>query len=69
MARLPSFTINEWCALRRYSRPTFYRMDARGEAPDTIGEGRMRRITSESDAKWLKEQVAKANAKREAKAS
>jgi hypothetical protein len=56
----PSFRINEWLALRRYSRAEWYRMKARDEAPTVIGEGRMQRITPEADAKWLRAQERKA---------
>ena len=56
----PSFRINEWLQLRRYSRAEFYRMRARGEAPDVIGAGRMQRITPDADAKWLREQQCNA---------
>lgn len=59
----PSYRINEWCGLRRYSRAEFYRMKARGDAPDTIGEGRMTRITPDADARGLKQQERKAKAK------
>jgi hypothetical protein len=60
----PSLTINEWLALRKYSRAQWYRMRARGDGPDTIGEGRMQRITPEGDARWLREQQSKANSAR-----
>jgi hypothetical protein len=56
----PSFKLNEWLTLRKYSRAEWYRMKARGEAPDTIGEGRMQRIPPEADARWLKQQERKA---------
>jgi hypothetical protein len=55
----PSFTINQWCELRKYSRAEFYRMKARGDGPDTIGQGRMTRVTPGADAKWLKAQERK----------
>jgi hypothetical protein len=58
----PSYTINEWCALRKYSRAEFYRMQQRRDGPDTIGKGRMRRITPGADAKWLRAQERKAKA-------
>ncbi len=57
----PSFRINEWLALRKYSRAEWYRLKARGEAPDVIGEGRMTRITPDADAKWLRQQQRKAS--------
>jgi hypothetical protein len=37
-------------------------MQFRGDGPDTIGKGRMRRITPGADAKWLKAQERKAKA-------
>jgi hypothetical protein len=56
----PSYTINEWLALRKYSRAEWYRMKTRGETPAVIGAGRMQRITPEADAKWLRAQERKA---------
>jgi hypothetical protein len=56
MTARPSFTINEWLELRRYSRAEWYRMKARGDGPGTIGEGRMTRITPDADARWLRKQ-------------
>jgi hypothetical protein len=56
----PSFRINEWLALRKYSRAEWYRLKARGDAPDVIGEGRMQRITPDADARWLRNQERKA---------
>jgi hypothetical protein len=55
-----SFRINEWLALRKYSRAEWYRMKARGDGPETIGKGRMERITPEGDAKFLRQQRRKA---------
>jgi hypothetical protein len=55
-----SFTINEWCAMRRYSRVYFYKMRRKGDAPDVIGEGKAQRITDSADARWLKRQEQKA---------
>jgi hypothetical protein len=52
-----SFTLNEWLALRKYSRAQWYRMPDR---PELIGEGRMQRITAEADARWEKRQKRKA---------
>jgi hypothetical protein len=56
----PSFTIKEWCETRKYSRAEWYRMKARGDGPDTIGQGRMTRIPPDADARWLKAQERKA---------
>jgi predicted DNA-binding transcriptional regulator AlpA len=55
-----SFTIGEWCAMRGYSRPFFYTLLKRKEAPDLIGKGKAQRITDTADARWLKRQEAKA---------
>jgi hypothetical protein len=60
---MESYTINQWCALRKYSRAEFYRMRDRGEAPLVIGEGKRSRITPTADAQWLAAQEAKARAK------
>jgi hypothetical protein len=60
-----SFTITEWCKLRRYSRSEFYRIKARGEAPDTIGVGRATRITPDADKRWLADMEAKFSRTRE----
>jgi hypothetical protein len=58
----PSYTLNEWLALRKYSRAEWYRMKARGDGPLTIGEGRRQRITPNEDARWLRKQERKAKA-------
>jgi hypothetical protein len=56
----PSYTINQWCELRKYSRAEWYRMRARGDGPATIGTGRMTRVTPAADARWLRKQERKA---------
>jgi hypothetical protein len=56
-----SYTLNEWLALRKYSRAHWYRLKARDEAPEVIGQGRLQRITAEADARWLREQKRKAD--------
>jgi hypothetical protein len=56
----PSYRLNEWLAMRRYSRAEWYRMRERGEAPDLIGQGHSQRITADADARWLKKQERKA---------
>ena len=58
------FTIDEWCIHRRVSRPTFYRLLAKGRAPHTYYVGNKRRISPEADAAWLREREAEATAKR-----
>jgi hypothetical protein len=54
----PSFTLNEWLKHRRISRAQWYRMPP-DEKPATYGEGRMQRISSDADARWLKAQERK----------
>jgi predicted DNA-binding transcriptional regulator AlpA len=61
-----SFTIIEWCAMRGYSRPFFYTLLKRGDAPDTIGEGKAQRITDAADARWQKRQEQKAKRRKAA---
>jgi hypothetical protein len=53
-----SYRLNEWLALRKISRAEWYRMPP-GEKPDVYGEGRMQRISSEADARWLRSQERK----------
>jgi len=53
-----SYTLNEWLALRKYSRAQWYRMP-REDKPELIGTGRMQRITAEADARWLRKQERK----------
>jgi hypothetical protein len=62
----PSYTINQWCELRKYSRAEWYRMRARGDGPEVIGAGRMTRVTPAADARWLRTQERKAKAERQA---
>jgi hypothetical protein len=52
-----SYTLNEWLAVRKISRAQWYRMP---ERPDVYGKGRMQRISSDADARWLKRQERKA---------
>lgn len=55
-----SFTVGEWCAMRGYSRPFFYKLRRTGDAPNVIGAGKAQRITEQADARWLNRQEAKA---------
>jgi hypothetical protein len=54
-----SWTLNEWLALRKYSRAQWYRMPP-DERPELIGKGRMQRITFQADARWLRKQERRA---------
>jgi len=58
-----SYTLNEWLALRKYSRAHWYRMPV-VDRPDTIGSGRTRRITAQADERWEKRQTEKAKKRR-----
>jgi hypothetical protein len=51
-----SYTLNEWLALRKYSRAHWYRMVDR---PEVIGKGRAQRITAQADERWEKRQSEK----------
>ena len=55
-----SFTIDEWCAHRKVSRPMFYKLDAQGKAPKTHNAGRKRLISPTADADWLAETESEA---------
>jgi hypothetical protein len=63
-----SYTIEEWCELRRISRGMFYKMDAAGRAPRTHNAGRKRLVSPEADAAWLREREAEAEAELQAAA-
>jgi predicted DNA-binding transcriptional regulator AlpA len=54
----PSFTINEWCALRKVSRGMFYKLADRGQAPRTHNVGVKRLISPDADAEWLRRREA-----------
>jgi predicted DNA-binding transcriptional regulator AlpA len=56
----PSFTINEWCALRKMCRSTFYSLEKQNRAPKTYNVGAVRRISPEADDAWLREREAEA---------
>jgi hypothetical protein len=49
----PSYTINEWCKLRKISRSMFYALDEQGRAPHTHRVGVKRLISPSADQKWL----------------
>jgi predicted DNA-binding transcriptional regulator AlpA len=48
-----SFSIDEWCALHGFSRPYFYRLEAKGIAPRGFYIGKMRRISEQANAEWI----------------
>ena len=49
----PSYTIAEWCALRKVSRAMFYKLEAQGKAPRTYNVGTKRAISPAADAEWV----------------
>lgn len=60
----PSFTISEWCALRKVSRAMFYKLDGQGKAPRTYSIGAKRAISPEADVEWVRAREAEAEAAR-----
>jgi hypothetical protein len=59
-----SYTLNEWLRLRKISRAQWYRTP-QDDKPDLYGKGRMQRISSEADARWLEKQERKAGRARQ----
>jgi hypothetical protein len=47
-----SFTVKEFCAAEKISRAFFYKLQKRGEAPQTYLVGSNRRISRESHLTW-----------------
>jgi hypothetical protein len=52
------FTIQEWCAKRRVSRGTFYKLRKQGTAPRTHNVNKCVRISHKADAEWQAEREA-----------
>jgi excisionase family DNA binding protein len=48
-----SYSIAEWCELHGLSRPFFYALETRGEAPQTFPVGRHRRISETANDAWI----------------
>ena len=55
-----SFTLTEWCTIRKVSRSKFYELDAEGKAPRSHYAGVKRLIGPEADRDWLREREAEA---------
>jgi hypothetical protein len=53
-----SYTLAEWCELRRISLPMFYKLDNAGRAPRTHYAGKKRLVGPEADVQWLREREA-----------
>lgn len=62
-----SFTIREWCALRKVSRSKFYELDRDGKGPRTHNAGVKRLISPQADQDWIREREAEAAAAAAAK--
>jgi hypothetical protein len=58
-----SYTLNEWLALRKYSRAHWYRL-SQADRPEIIGKGHSQRITAQADARWEQRQSQKARARK-----
>lgn len=59
----PSYTISEWCSLRKVSRAMFYKLDSQGKAPRTYNVGTKRAISPEADDEWVRAREAEAAAR------
>lgn len=50
---MESYSVDEWCVLRKISRAKFYLMITEGTAPRTYHVGKRRYISAAADAAWL----------------
>lgn len=57
---MKSFSLDQWLNLHSLSRPFWYKLVNRGEAPRTFRIGRCVRISEEANTEWLKTREAKA---------
>jgi hypothetical protein len=55
-----SYTLAEWCEIRRISKAMFYKLDQQGLAPASYYVGSRRLITDEADAAWVCARMAEA---------
>ena len=46
------YSIDEWCAKRRITKPHFYELLRRGLAPKTMKLKKRRTISQQADAEW-----------------
>ena len=53
-----SYSIDQWCDRRGFSRGTFYNLERRGQAPRTFRVGTRRIISKTADEEWLREREA-----------
>jgi hypothetical protein len=52
-----NFSIKEWCAHRRISEGTYYKLKRLNRAPKTIPVGSRQLITPEADQAWEQSQL------------
>jgi hypothetical protein len=52
------FTVTEWCAKRRVTKPFFYKLLKLGLAPKTMKLRKRRTISPQADAEWQAEREA-----------
>jgi excisionase family DNA binding protein len=57
---MKSYSLDQWLALHSLSRPFWYRLVTRGEAPRAFRVGRCVRISEEANNEWLKAREAEA---------
>jgi predicted DNA-binding transcriptional regulator AlpA len=54
-----AFSVDEWCELRRISKPLFYKLLGQGKAPATYRAGARRFVSDEADRAWQAAMEAK----------
>jgi hypothetical protein len=55
---MKTYSLDQWLKMRNLSRPFWYVLKKRGEAPRHFNVGRLVHITDEADAEWLKAREA-----------
>jgi predicted DNA-binding transcriptional regulator AlpA len=55
---MKTYPLDQWLQLRDFSRPFWYVLKKRGEAPRHFNVGRRVFVTEEADAEWLKAREA-----------
>jgi predicted DNA-binding transcriptional regulator AlpA len=55
---MKSYSLDQWLSLHSLSRPFWYVLKQRGEAPRTFRIGRCVRISDEANTEWLKAREA-----------
>ncbi|MET4313537.1 hypothetical protein [Bradyrhizobium sp. RT4b] len=55
---LDDYTVDEWCAKRRITKPHFYELMKIGKAPKSMKLKKRRTISPQADAAWQAEREA-----------